>query len=293
MDVKTQTDGADASLTRDPAGQPDRNGENSGDTGPKPDSFLRQIGFVLKLVVAVLIIRTFVFAPFSIPSESMLPRLWNGDYLIASKWSYGYSDYSLPFKASVIPGRILANQPERGDVVIFKHPIDQQDYIKRVIGLPGDEIGMRGGRIMLNGTLIEAEPMAPFVIDVTANTPCGPGAQDEQISDEGHTCSYRRFRETLPGGATYEVLDLGLTPGDTMVPVTVPTGHIFVMGDNRDNSRDSRFPAMAGDAVGLVPQANLVGRAQVIIWSTDGSAQWINPWTWFSAARWQRIGTGL
>ncbi len=249
--------------------------------------------FLLKLLLAVLIFRSFIFAPFSIPSESMLPRLWNGDYLLASKWSYGYSRYSLPFNAPLIPGRILASQPERGDLVIFKHPIDRKDYIKRVIALPGDTVGVVGGRVLLNGELLAREEVENFDIPASLNTTCAWAA--EQVSDEaeGDICRYRQFRETLPGGRSYNVLDFGLPRGDNFETIEVPEGRMFVLGDNRDNSSDSRFRAAAGGGVGLVPQELLVGEASIIMWSTDGSAEWIKPWTWFTSARWDRVGETL
>ncbi len=297
MDVKTQTDASAVSMpivgSAAPEGAPADNAASPETSPEKPDTLLGFAGFLIKLLLIVLIIRTLIISPFSIPSESMLPRLWNGDYLIAAKWPYGYSRHSLPFDLASFEGRLLAGPPERGDVVIFKHPIDQTDYIKRVIGLPGDEIGILGGQIVLNGKLTPREAIDDFQIPVSANTSCGLGELARVVDGNSQTCSYRRFRETLPSGRQYDVLDLGLAPGDSMSPVTVPADHIFVMGDNRDNSRDSRFPAMAGDAVGMVPQENLVGRAEVIIWSTDGSAEWIKPWTWFTAARWDRIGNGL
>ena len=249
--------------------------------------------FMVKLVVAVLLFRILVFSPFSIPSESMLPRLMNGDYLLAAKWSYGYSGNSLPFDIGLPEGRVFASQPDRGDLVIFKHPVDGSDYIKRVIGLPGDSVAVVGGQIVLNGEFVPREEMEDFAIPVSRNTSCAWGAEEVVDDDDNATCLYRRALETLPGRRTVETLDFGLTQGDSFRPVTVPKGHMFVMGDNRDNSRDSRFEAMAGDAVGIVPQDNLVGEAFVIIWSTDGGAEWVKPWTWFSSARWSRIGTLL
>lgn len=249
--------------------------------------------FLAKLLLAVLIFRIFLFSPFSIPSESMLPRLWNGDYLLASKWSYGYSRWSLPFNAPLIPGRVLASEPERGDVVIFKHPVDKADYIKRVIGLPGDSVALVKGQVILNGEPVPQERMDDFEIPRSANTTCEWGAERTSREDGTEICRYTRFRETLPGGRSYEVLDFGGTPMDTFAPRIVPEGHIFLLGDNRDNSRDSRFEARGGDAVGIVPQDLLVAEASVIMWSTDGSAEWIKPWTWFSAARWNRIGSGI
>ncbi|BDI60891.1 signal peptidase I [Qipengyuania nanhaisediminis] len=249
--------------------------------------------FLAKLLIAVLLFRSFVFSPFSIPSESMLPRLWNGDYLLAAKWPYGYSRNSLPYGAPLIPGRVLASQPERGDVVIFKHPIDRTDYIKRVIALPGDSVAMVDGQVLLNGELIEREKLPDFEIPISPNTPCAWGGEEATNRAGEAVCRYSRFRETLPGGRSYAVLDFGNTPSDSFAPTIVPEGAMFVLGDNRDNSRDSRFAARSGDAVGIVPQANLVGRASVIMWSTDGSAQWVKPWTWFTAARWGRIGSAL
>ncbi|KUO52977.1 MAG: S26 family signal peptidase [Sphingomonadales bacterium BRH_c42] len=246
--------------------------------------------FMLKLAVVVLIFRSFVFSPFSIPSESMLPRLWKGDYLLAAKWPYGFSGYSLPFGGEIFSGRFLADQPERGDVVIFKHPIDKVDYIKRVIGLPGDTIAVSGGRVILNGEPLATTRLNDFIVPLSPNTGCASGGMIERAANGSAQCRYARFREVLPSGKGYEVLDFGLTDADERAAIIVPEGRLFVMGDNRDNSQDSRFPAEAGGGVGLIPQENLVGQASVIMWSTDGSAEWLLPWTWISAARWGRIG---
>ena len=298
MDVKPQTDPATTSA---PPGLAISMGQGAKDTRKNPkakrdeakDSLLGFPGFLVKLVLAVVILRSFVVAPFSIPSDSMLPQLWQGDYLIASKWPYGYSRYSLPFNAPLIPGRVLASSPERGDVVIFKHPVDQQDYIKRVIGVPGDTVAMQSGQIILNGVPIAQQPFEDFAIPLTAISEC-PSGQWDSVGATGEVlCLLERSQETFPSGHTSDVLNVTDIPQDSFAPITVPEGSVFVMGDHRDKSLDSRFPAQAELGVGMVPQIYLVGRAEFIVWSTDGSAQWIKPWTWFSAARWERIGTGL
>lgn len=287
MDVKTQSVGDMLPTGASPA-QPPREDANHA-AQPGWGNF---VWFLVKLLIAVLAFRTLVFAPFSIPSESMLPRLMNGDYLLAAKWPFGISRHSLPFNLPLPDGRMLASPPERGDIVIFKHPVDGRDYIKRVIGLPGDSVGMIGGQIVLNGARVPQQRLPDALIEQSANTGCAWGG-DLVRQGDGDACRYSRYRETLPGGPSYAVIDFGMTPGDGFAPVTVPAGAMFVMGDNRDNSRDSRWPAAAGDAVGLVPQNRLVGRASIIVWSTDGSADWLRPWTWFTAARWNRIGDAL
>jgi signal peptidase I len=255
----------------------------------KEDSFLI---FLLKLVILVTLFRSFVFSPFNIPSESMLPRLVNGDYLLAAKWPYGYSRHSLPFSLPILPEtRVLAATPERGDVVIFKQPpLKELDYIKRVIGLPGDLVQMVDGQVYLNGVPIPKQRIADFEIPISANNQCYSLQIIARNAAGTDVCRYPRYRETLPGGRHYEVLDLGPRQMDNTEPVMVPEGHLFLMGDNRDNSEDSRFPAEPGRGIGLVPMDNLVGRATVVMWSTDGSVEWFKPWTWFTAARWDRLG---
>lgn len=255
----------------------------------KEDSFLI---FLLKLVVMVAIFRSLIFSPFNIPSESMLPRLVNGDYLLAAKWPYGFSRYSLPFNLPILPeARVLAGTPQRGDVVIFKQPpLKELDYIKRVIGLPGDTVQMVNGQLYLNGAPVPKQRIGDFEIEITLNTQCYSVQFVARRGDGTDICRYPRYRETLPNGRNYEVLDLGPREMDSTAPVVVPEGHLFLMGDNRDNSEDSRFPAEPGRGIGLVPMDNLVGRASIVMWSTDGSAEWVKPWTWFSAARWDRIG---
>jgi signal peptidase I len=247
--------------------------------------------FLFWLILGVVVLRSFIISPFNIPSESMLPRLLTGDYLFATKWSYGYSKYSLPFSLPLIPGRIFASQPTRGDVVIFKAPPGNDvDYIKRVIGLPGDEIQMKGGQVWINGKAVPKVKTADFTVPVSPNTDCGPGF-DSTDGKGTAVCRYPQFRETLPNGKSYTVLDMGATPQDDTGVFVVPEGDLFLMGDNRDNSMDSRFPAVEGGGIGLVPQENLVGKAEIMMFSTDGSSEWFKPWTWFTAARWNRIGS--
>jgi signal peptidase I len=274
---------------------------------PKAESSeWREYGvFLLKLAALVLIFRSLVFSPFNIPSESMQPRLLIGDYLLVAKWPYGISRYSLPFNLPLFEGRIFGSLPERGDVVVFKGPPSQKDdYIKRVIGLPGDVIQMRAGVLEINGKPVKKERMPDFVTPVTkgmrdavalegGTQPCWRPEFEEAAKDGGQQCRYRRFRETLPNGRSYEILDIAdAERGDDTEAFVVGEGHVFFMGDNRDRSADSRFPP-DGRAIGMVPVENIVGRAQITWFSTDGSARWLLPWTWFSAARPDRIGEGF
>jgi signal peptidase I len=273
---------------------------DSGRTARAPHDWRGALRFVFIVLLLALGLRSFVVMPRSIPSESMMPRLLVGDYLLVAKWPYGWSRFSLPWTASGPHGRLFGRLPERGDVVVFRAPPDDKaDYIKRLIGLPGDRIQMRGGVLWLNGRAVPKRRIADFVVPIAANTECStiPNIQSPygvSADAEGHpVCRFPRYRETLPNGVRYDVLDQGDTPQDDTPVFTVPAGHVFMMGDNRDMSADSRFDATSGGGVGMVPVENLEGRAIVTIFSTDGSSRWLHPLSWFRAARASRIGHGF
>jgi len=226
---------------------------------------------VFHALIIALVIRTFLFQPFNIPSGSMIPTLLVGDYLFVSKYSYGYTHYSLPFSPAVFTGRVWATGPQRGDVVVFRLPKDDSiDYIKRVIGLPGDRIQMIDGVLNINGTPVKKERVDDFVTD-----------------DEGVVQRVKRYRETLPNGLTYMTLDLTDNGFYDNTPVyTVPPGDYFMMGDNRDNSTDSRVLSQ----VGYVPFENLIGKAQIIFFSIRDGHAW-EVWRWPWSVRWDRLFT--
>jgi signal peptidase I len=260
----------------------------------KPESWVATIRFLAILFVVTLVVRSFVFAPFMIPSGSMLPNLAIGDYLFVTKWPYGWSRYSMPFGLGSFSGRVWGRLPDRGDIVVFRSPgAEGYDVVKRVIGLPGDRIAVRDGVVILNGRPLPRERIADYAMPVSPNSECRLTGNDpaaRRISTPaGQVCLYPRYRETMPEGRSYEVLDQGRTSLDDFDEVVVPEGRLFMMGDNRDDSADSRVPAEAG-GVGLLPMENVLGEALVAFWSTDGSVEWLKPWTWFTAARWSRIG---
>ena len=251
--------------------------------------------FIVTIAVLAWLFRSFVFAPFSIPSGSMLPTLYIGDYLVVEKWPYGFSRYSFPFRFPPFKGRILSGLPQRGDVVVFVPPGEEgEDYVKRVIGLPGDTIELRGGHLILNGRPVRQDDPRPVAIPVSPNSPCRHiTTSGVSATGGGPSCAYRSYRETLPNGASYRTFDqVSGGMADDFPATVVPADHIFLMGDNRDDSLDSRFSVAEG-GIGPVPMENLVGRATVLFWSTDGTASYAKPWTWFSALRGERVGHSL
>lgn len=230
------------------------------------------ISVIVQALLLALVIRTLLFQPFSIPSGSMRPTLLEGDYLFVSKYAYGYSRYSLPFGLDLFSGRIWSAEPKRGDVVVFKLPSDPSvDYIKRVIGLPGDKVQMIANKLYINGAPVQ---------DVVVSR--------AQMADMFGPRSVTQVRETLPGGKSFMTQDFG--PGgdlDDTPLYEVPAGHYFMMGDNRDNSIDSRVEMSAG--VGMVPAENLVGKAEIIMFSWTPGASLFNPVSWFANVRFSRF----
>lgn len=220
-----------------------------------------------------LLFRSLLFEPFNIPSGSMIPTLKVGDYLFVSKFSYGYSRYSFPFGAVPFEGRVLAGEPDRGDVVVFKQPRNESvAFIKRVVGLPGDEIAVKGGILQINGV-----PVTRQHDDIGTAT------------DGFSVMKYDDYIETLPEGTSHRIREM--TDGgalDNTRVFTVPDGHYFMMGDNRDNSNDSRTPS-----VGLVPFENFIGKAQFLFFSHNGTARLWEIWKWPFAIRYSRIGSGI
>ena len=249
-------------------------------TAEKKEGIWETVKTVFWALVIAGIFRTLFFQPFWIPSGSMKDTLLIGDFLFVNKMAYGYSAVSCPFALCPITGRILGSEPERGDVVVFRHPTRGVDFIKRVIGLPGDKVQMVNGRLILNGEPVKYEPQPDF-IEVKA--PQGsqqlmPRCFNEPVP-EGGECIKQRATEILPNGVSHDVLNISDTWMADNTPVfTVPEGHYFFMGDNRDNSEDSRFPAVTG-GLGFVPAEFLIGRADRIMFSSAGKSL-LYFWTW-------------
>ena len=251
--------------------------ENSAVPAPKEtegESWLETIKTIAYALLIAFVIRTLLFQPFNIPSASMQATLLVGDYLFVEKYAYGYSRHSFPFSLAPFSGRVFASEPTRGDVIVFKMPNQNspeymQDFIKRLIGLPGDHIQMINGVLYINDKPVPKAPVADFV----------------EPDGFGGTRHVRQFRETLPNGKSYLTLDRFDSSDDNTGVFIVPAGHYFMMGDNRDNSDDSR------EAVGYVSAEDLVGKAELRFFSIDETAIWYEPWTWPGAIRFGRMFT--
>jgi signal peptidase I len=240
----------------------------------KQETWLDTVVTVIVAVGIALVLRTFAYQPFNIPSSSMVPTLLIGDFLFVSKFSYGYSRYSFPFGIKLWDGRVMASEPKRGDVIVFKLPRDNEtDYIKRLIGLPGDRVQLREGRLYINEQLIERRPIEDFV----------------EVGEGGRRDRFSQYEEILPGGVVHRILERSDTmPMDNTAVYTVPPGQYFMLGDNRDMSLDSRFSAAEG-GVGFVPFINLVGRADLIFFSLEEGTRFFEIWKWPLAIRFGRI----
>ena len=254
-----------------------------------------EIRGIFWLILAVLGFHSFIAKPFYIPSESMMPGLLTGDRLVVSKYPYGWSWVSPSFH--ILPfmkGRLFGHLPERGDVVIAVPPGKNEDYIKRVIGLPGDRLEVRGGIVILNNVPVKRGSGFAVRIPVDLNSPCNdyPGAIRSGPDGKAY-CELTGYRETLPNGRSYTILDTGWSSGDDYAAITVPENTVFLMGDNRDHSADSRYSLETQGLGGPVPWENIGGRAEFITFSLDGSASWWNPLSWFTAMRGGRAWTSL
>ena len=278
----------------DPAGAPSTRTED------KSSAVWREIKGLLWVLLAVLAFHSFVAKPFYIPSESMMPGLLTGDRLVVTKYPYGYSWVSPSFH--IFPhwqGRLFGRLPERGDIVIVTPPGTRTDYIKRVIGLPGDIVRMVDGTLIINGQPVKRESRPPAMIPIDVNSPCGsdhdPALYNYRVkgSDGKMYCRVPVVRETMPGGRSYETVELGRSTEDNFGPIRIPADHLWLMGDNRDDSADSRVPELSGGLGGPVPWENIGGRAEFITFSLDGTTEWWNPLTWPKAFRSGRAGHSL
>jgi len=266
----------------------------------KGSALLSEIKGLLWVLLAVLAFHSLVAKPFYIPSESMMPGLLTGDRLVVTKYPYGWSWVSPSFHIiGPMKGRLFGHMPKRGDIVIVTPPGTRTDYIKRVIGLPGDTLRMVDGQLYINGQPVKRQTLPPDMIPIDVNSPCGsdqdPALYDFRVRrpDGRMYCRVPVVRETLPNGRFYETVELGPSSEDNFGPVTIPADHVWLMGDNRDDSADSRVPEWQGGLGGPVPWENIGGRAEFITFSLDGTSKWWNPISWIEALRPGRAGTSL
>jgi signal peptidase I len=281
--------------------------ETAEDTAAKPEggwlAELRNLGVLLLIVFAI---HSFIAKPFYIPSASMMPVLLQGDRLVVSKYPYGWSYASVSFH--LMPefrGRLFGRDPQYGDIVIVEPNGVREDYIKRIVGLPGDVVEMREGRLWLNGRMVPWQVMPERDLPYDANQPCeGIFRGVQRLANGREVCRVQIVRETLPNGVSYDTIEneaiINGRPldGESYGPVTVPAGHVFVMGDNRDLSADGRVCSAAQDPDfagigGPVPLEQIGGRAEFITFSLDGTSTWYNPISWFTAMRGDRAGNSL
>ncbi len=245
------------------------------------DGVVETVKTVFWALIIAGVFRTLFFQPFWIPSGSMKDTLLIGDFLFVNKMAYGYSRYSCPFSACPISDRLFSSEPERGDVVVFRHPGTGADFIKRLIGLPGDTIQMKDGVLFINGQEVPQTDAGTFE---EIKQPQGSQGNIPRCSNDpvgfGGTCVKQRLIETLPNGVSHDILNIGNGGADNTSVFTVPAGHYFFMGDNRDNSQDSRYPVATG-GVGMLPAEYLIGRADRIMFSSAGKSLCFF-WTWRS-----------
>jgi len=284
--------------TKDEAAPPVENKDDKG------SAVWREIKGLLWVLLAVLAFHSLVAKPFYIPSESMMPGLLTGDRLVVTKYPYGWSWVSPSFHIiGPMKGRLFGHLPKRGDIVIVTPPGTRTDYIKRVIGLPGDTLRMVDGQLFINGQAVKRQTIAPDMVPIDVNSPCGDTSKPDgdmalynfrvRGSDGKMYCRVPVVRETLPDGRSYNTVDLGRSIEDNFGPVTIPADHVWLMGDNRDDSADSRVAEWNGGLGGPVPWENIGGRAEFITFSLDGSSKWWNPLSWVEAFRAGRAGTSL
>jgi len=266
----------------------------------KGSALWREIKGLLWVLIAVLAFHSLIAKPFYIPSESMMPGLLTGDRLVVTKYPYGWSWVSPSFHViGPMKGRLFGHMPKRGDIVIVTPPGTRTDYIKRVIGLPGDTLRMVDGTLIINGRPVKRQVEAPDMVPIDVNSPCGsdhdPALYDFRVrgADGKAYCKVPVVRETLPDGHSYETVELGRSSEDNFGPVTIPADHVWLMGDNRDDSADSRVPEWQGGLGGPVPWENIGGRAEFITFSLDGTSEWWNPISWIEALRPGRAGRSL